>query len=190
VRAEQLDEAGNVSQTNVASFRIDTKGPTLTIATPKAGPPLTSSKVTFSGTTSNSLGDLPTVTIQIFDGPAVAGSAAEELPVTREGSSWTSAGANLRLSNGQYTARAVQQDSAGNPGASPSVTFSIESPAPGVTLNGLQRFLGDQRHAGVFEFGEQAGEIVAGQHRPLRLGQDRAGDRGVAAHGRHDQDAL
>jgi hypothetical protein len=143
VRAEQLDEAGNVSQTNVASFRIDTKGPTLAIATPKAGPPLTSSKVTFSGTTSNSLGDLPTVTIQIFDGPAVAGSAAEELPVTREGSSWTSAGANLRLSNGQYTARAVQQDSAGNPGASPPVTFSIESPAPGVTLNGVQRFLGD-----------------------------------------------
>jgi hypothetical protein len=143
VRTEQFDEAGNVSKTSTASFRVDTIGPTLSSTAPKGGTLLNSSKVTFSGTTSNSPGDLPTVTIQIFDGSSIEEEPVEELSVNREAASWTSASAGLRLSNGAYTVRAEQQDSVGNPGVSQPVTFSVESPAPSVTLNGLPRFLSD-----------------------------------------------
>ena len=49
VRAEQSDQAGNVSETDPASFRVDTTAPAPTVTGPKAGEKLKSSLVEFHG---------------------------------------------------------------------------------------------------------------------------------------------
>ncbi|HUA73611.1 MAG TPA: Ig-like domain-containing protein [Solirubrobacteraceae bacterium] len=156
VRAEQVDEAGNVSKTSAASFRVDTKAPELTVSSPKSGDTLKSSLVTFSGETSNAEGDESSVTIEVVKDEA--GEVTQKFSVTRSGSKWNSQSTGLRLSNGTYTVHAEQLDSAGNKGVSPSVTFTVASPAPTVTLKPLPRYTNAQapQFGGVADGSEEA----------------------------------
>jgi hypothetical protein len=144
VRAEQSDQAGNVSKTSTASFRVDTTGPAPSVTGPSAGEKLKSSLVEFHGGAGNSTGDGTEVTVEIFKGESTAPANFEQrFKVTRSGSSWSSAGKGPRLSNGVYTVRVTQSDSVGHTGASSPVSFEVASPAPSVTLDELPRFIRD-----------------------------------------------
>jgi large repetitive protein len=144
VRAEQVDEAGNVSTTSTASFRVDTSAPAPTIAGPKSGEVLKSSLVEFHGGAGSATGDSPEITVEVFSGESTAVENLEQsFTASRSGSSWSSGSSGPRLSNGTYTVRVKQLDSVGNTGVSPTVTFVVDSPAPSVTLNELPRFTAD-----------------------------------------------
>ena len=141
VQAIQRDQAGNEGKSAVATFRVDTVPPALSVTSPKGGETLSSSKVSFSGTTNNASGEPTEVTVEIFTGSSVAGAPAQTLAGARSGSSWTTP--SLRLTNGTYTVRAKELDSAGNLGESLSVTFTVASSAPIVTLNELPHYTND-----------------------------------------------
>jgi hypothetical protein len=144
VRAEQSDQAGNVSTTSAASFRVDTSAPAPTITGPKSGEVLKSSLVEFHGGAGSATGDSPEVTVEVFSGESTAVENLEQsFTASRSGSSWSSGSSGPRLSNGTYTVRVKQLDSVGNTGVSAAVTFAVDSPAPSVTLNELPRFTAD-----------------------------------------------
>jgi large repetitive protein len=146
VQAIQHDQAGNEGKSASATFTVDTTAPTaptLSVTTPKGGEILKSSKVSFSGSTGNEPGDSSTVTVEIFTGTSASGSPAQTLTGARSGSTWTTAGKELRLTNDTYTVRAKQSDLAGNIGQSAPVTFTVESSAPTVTLNRLPEYTND-----------------------------------------------
>jgi len=144
VRAEQSDEAGNVSKTGTSSFRVDTTAPAPSVTGPKAGEKLKSSLVEFHGGAGSATGDGAEVTVEIFKGESTAAANFEQsFMVTRSGSSWSSGSKGPRLSNGMYTVSVTQSDSVGHVGTSPPVTFEVASPAPSVTLHELPRFIGD-----------------------------------------------
>ncbi len=144
VRAEQTDQAGNVSTTSTATFRVDTIAPEPTITGPKAGDKLKSSLVEFRGNAGNATGDAAEVTVEVFKGESTTVENLEQsFTVSRSGSSWSSGSSGPRLSNGIYTVRVKQLDSVENTGVSGAVTFEVDSPAPSVTLNALPRFTAD-----------------------------------------------
>lgn len=141
VQAIQRDQAGNEGRSSAPTFKVDTIAPSLSITSPKSGEKLTSSKPTFSGATNNASGEPLAVTIEVFTGPAISGSPVQTFAVNRSGSFWSTGSSGPRLANATYTVRVRQSDSAGNLGESPPVTFTVESPAPTVTLTGLPRFI-------------------------------------------------
>jgi hypothetical protein len=133
VRAEQSDQAGNVSKTETASFRVDTTAPAPTVTGPKAGEKLKTSLVEFHGGAGSATGDGAEVTVEIFKGESpVAANFEQGFAVTRSGSSWS---AQKSLPDGTHTVRVAQSDSAGNAGASTAVSFTVDTVAPALTLN-------------------------------------------------------
>ncbi|HWG08890.1 MAG TPA: Ig-like domain-containing protein [Solirubrobacteraceae bacterium] len=144
VRAEQVDEAGNVRETAARSFRVDTTPPAPTVTGPKASEVLKSSLVEFHGGAGSATGDLEEVTVEVFNGESTAPANLEqEFSAPRNGSTWSSGDEGPRLANGSYTVRVKQLDSVANVGASNPVTFKVDSPAPTVTLKELPRFTND-----------------------------------------------
>jgi hypothetical protein len=164
VQAIQHDQAGNEGKSASATFTVDTTAPTLSVTTPKGGEILKSSKVSFSGSTGNESGDSSTVIVEIFTGTSVSGSPAQTLTGTHSGSTWT-AGKELRLTNDTYTVRAKQSDLAGNIGQSASVTFTVESSAPTVTLNRLPEYTNDAEPS----FSGSADTLEAGSEVALKI---------------------
>ncbi|MFI4990750.1 MAG: Ig-like domain-containing protein [Solirubrobacterales bacterium] len=138
VRAEQSDQAGNVSKTGTVSFRVDTTAPAPTITGPKAGEKLKTSLVEFHGGAGNATGDGAEVTVEVFKGESTAVEDLDQsFTVARSGSSWSSAGKGPSLSDGTYTVRVTQSDSVGNTGASAAVTFAVDTTPPALTLNAI-----------------------------------------------------
>jgi large repetitive protein len=142
VRLEQIDEAGNVSEAS-ASFRVDTTAPKLTLNAPKNGDTLKTSLVSFAGTSSTEESQ-GTVTIEIVQiEPSEAGTIPQSFTIKRNGSQWSSEKFGPRLANGKYTVYAEELDLVGNKSQRPSVTFTVASPAPTVTLKALPRYTND-----------------------------------------------
>jgi uncharacterized protein (DUF2141 family) len=139
VQATQDDAAGNHGESSGVTFAVDTKPPVLSITSPSAHAELKSAQVTFSGKTSGEAGDAG-ITIEIFAGEGVSGRPTETV-ATHSGLTWTTGTSGPKLSNGTYTVRAKQVDTAGNSGLSAPVTFSVNSSSPAVTLNALPRFI-------------------------------------------------
>jgi large repetitive protein len=138
VRAEQSDQAGNVSKTGSASFRVDTTAPAPSVTGPKAGEKLKSPLVEFHGGAGNATGDSSEVTVEIFKGSSTAAENFEQsFTVTRSDSSWTGGGSGPSLPDGTHTVRVTQSDSVGNTGASTAVSFTVDTVAPAVTLNAI-----------------------------------------------------
>jgi large repetitive protein len=131
----------------------DTTLPAVTITQPGSGATLANPLPALSGRAANLFSDSPTVTVRLYAGSSATGTPVQTRTVTRQGTDW-SAPASVPLPNGQYTARAEQQDSAGNTGLSNSRTFNIadnstpvvtlSQPANGATLtNGTPTFSGN-----------------------------------------------
>jgi hypothetical protein len=125
-QAAQSDQAGNTGTSSANTFTIDTQPPAVTVTAPANGATLSTSTPTFSGTAGNSVGDSNTVNVTIFQGSGTSGAIVETLSATRSGTSW-SVNASPALSDGIYTARATQNDLAGNGSNSNSPAFTIST---------------------------------------------------------------
>ena len=68
----------------------------------------------------------------IYKGSSASGTVARSESVVPNGGSWSYTPA--ALGDGTYTAQAVQEDEAGNLGASAAVTFTVDTEAPTVTI--------------------------------------------------------
>jgi hypothetical protein len=87
---------------------------------------------TFSGQASNSTGDSPAVTVNIYQGWTDTGTPVQTLTAIQTGGNW-SVTASQALPDGVYTAQATQQ-LAGGTATSPANKFTVDTVAPAVTL--------------------------------------------------------
>src|SRR6476660_780928 len=71
------------------TFQVDTTPPQVAISSPSNGSSTTSEAQVFSGTAGTEAGDLPTVTLEVFSGPAASGPALEALTVQAAAGSWS-----------------------------------------------------------------------------------------------------
>ena len=106
----------------------DVAAPAVSLSSPPNGSSSTDTTPLYSGTAGDAAGDSGTVTVQVFAGPSASGAPVQTLNVARSGAAWSLEGP--ALAPGTYTARAVQNDGAGNTGVSAPSTFGITSPPP------------------------------------------------------------
>ena len=79
-----------------------------------------------------------TVTIRVYAGGSADGEPVAEAQASGTGGSWTSGPVSPALDDGSYTAVAEQESEFGNgPGQSGAIHFSVETPAPTVSLEGI-----------------------------------------------------
>jgi large repetitive protein len=123
-RATQTNGLGEEGQSGSVSFTIDTTSPTVTLDQPSS--PSNDTKPTFGGFSSDSTN----VVVRIYNSSHTEVTSANG----GGGDSWT-AGNENSLSSGTYTAHAEQSDQAGNTGTSNTVTFTIDTSSPTVTLD-------------------------------------------------------
>jgi hypothetical protein len=109
-----------------------TPGPTVTLNSPGTAPLLTS-RVQLSGTASTGFTDSSQVTVAIYSGATASGSPVHQL-TSNVDASGNFAVQTPALADGQYTAVASQDSSAGT-GESPAVTFRIKVSGPHLTLD-------------------------------------------------------
>jgi hypothetical protein len=130
--ATQESSLGNPNgESAPVTFTVDTSSPTVALSQPKT--PSNNTTPSFTGTASD-----PTeaITVQIYAGATVKGSAVSTAKATATGGAWTSSKASPALPSGQYTAIATQPSSLGNPaGNSSSRTFTVDTTSPTVTLS-------------------------------------------------------
>jgi hypothetical protein len=134
VIAAQPSSLGNPEGKSApASFTINTKAPTVTLAQPPT--PSNTLTPSFSGTASEGT----VVTVKVYEGERPEGPVVAEATATPAGEAWTSTAAKPALKSGlhTYTAVASQKSSlAGNPeGTSVPAVFTIDTLPPTVTLN-------------------------------------------------------
>ena len=132
VRIHATDPAGNVGDDASRSWQVATGAPAVTLATPADGASLASTTVTFSGTGGTGPRDDGTVTVSIWSGSSASGTPLKTLSATVAGNG--SYSTQTTLSEGTYTARTEQHDSAGNTGFSSTNTFTVDTTAPVVYL--------------------------------------------------------
>jgi hypothetical protein len=137
--AEQSDTAGNTG-TSSTTFTVLTNSPTVTLnasAFAKRGANLfTSASPSFSGSGGTAPEDSNAVTVKVYSGTSTSGSPVRTVEGTLAGPSW-SAGPVQALSDGTYTVQAEQKSFSlnGQPGVSPSSTFTVDARPPRVTVS-------------------------------------------------------
>ena len=122
------DQAGNGGPTASYTWSIDATAPTITLTSPSNGGSTSSTQPSFAGVAGIASGDSTTVTVKIYAGSAATGSPVQTLTTTRGAGGSYSVGATSPLSPGTYTARAEQNDAAGNTGLSSANTFAVSDP--------------------------------------------------------------
>ena len=134
-QASQADAAGNTGTSAAHTFTIDTNAPAITLSNPADGSRTNATAPRFDGTAGTAAGDVSAVTVDVFAGSSATGTPVRTLSTTRDQSTGAySVAAGSALSPGTYTARASQDDAAGNTGASAAHTFVIDTTEPAVTL--------------------------------------------------------
>lgn len=156
-RAAQADTTGDSGESAPSTFTVDTVAPQPTLAEPAPGSTVAGSRPAFSGTAGSDGGDASTVTVDVYAGTTASGTPRQTLQATRSGGSW-SVTASSALENGTYTARATQNDAAGNTGTSAGSTFVVDAPA--TTTDYRDTVLADSPR-GYWRLGETIGTIAA-----------------------------
>lgn len=133
VRARQTDAAGNEGVSVPShTFTIKTDAPTVTLdSIPRF---TTDTTPSFSGRADTGDGDGTVVTLKIYDGSSASGAPVREETVPVNAGKWT-AGPVPRLRDGIYTAQAEQTDAAEHVGVSATVTFTVDTTAPAVSID-------------------------------------------------------
>jgi hypothetical protein len=129
--AVQESSLGNPSGVSTpVTFTVDTTSPTVSLNQPAS--PSNDTMPSFTGSAS----DTTQVTVEIYKGAMATGPVVSTAMAAGTGGAWTSGNASPALPDGQYTAIATQTSSLGNPeGISNSVTFTVDTAAPAVSLN-------------------------------------------------------
>jgi hypothetical protein len=132
-RAEQSDDASNTGFSGTTTFQVDSTAPNLSLTSPSDGSSTSDATPALSGVAGTASGDGATVTVRLYTGSSATGSPLQTLTATRGGGGSYSVDA-AALGNGTYTARASQDDAAGNTGQSGTTTFVVDTVAPVITL--------------------------------------------------------
>src|SRR6202035_3589267 len=120
------------TSTSLVTFTIDTTPPAVTIDTPANGSSSTNTSQVIAGAAGTATHDLAAITVQLYAGSSVGSQTPlEGLSVEASSGRWSATFGGL--SPGTYTARAEQQDDAGNLGTSAPVTFTVTTPPPAPT---------------------------------------------------------
>jgi hypothetical protein len=122
------DDNGAGEGVATTSFVLDTSPPRIALTDPRPGTSVTGVPA-FRGTAGVATGDLPTVTVDLYAGAAVAGAPIQTAATTPNPDGSFNVPAASAPGPGTYTALATQLDRAGNEGRSASVTFTVPSPA-------------------------------------------------------------
>ena len=133
-QATQEDKAGNVGKSGAVTFTVVTKVPAVSINPVAAFTKNTTP--TLTGNAGVRPADDPSVDVTVYDGSAVGGTVAASEVVSVSGSTWSFTPSKA-LAQGTYTAQATQEDKAGNLGKSTSVTFTVDTTPPAVTINAV-----------------------------------------------------
>ena len=131
-RAEQSDSSSNTGLSSANTFRVDTTAPSVTLTSPANGSFTNDVTPSLSGGAGAATGDSTAVTAKIWSGTSTAGPPLHTLVVTRSGGSWSTNAPTL--TQGTYTARAEQQDTAGNLGIGGTSTFTIDTAPPDTSI--------------------------------------------------------
>ncbi|HUB35361.1 MAG TPA: Ig-like domain-containing protein [Solirubrobacteraceae bacterium] len=129
-QAAQSDKAGNVGTSEAVTFRVDTKAPEVSLATVTS--PSKDATPLLGGKAGIAEGDEASVSVTIYKGPEASGTVAASETVVPTGATWSYQ--SPELLDGVYTAQAIQKDTAGNVGVSETVTFTIDTTAPSLSL--------------------------------------------------------
>ncbi|HXB15365.1 MAG TPA: Ig-like domain-containing protein [Solirubrobacteraceae bacterium] len=125
------ERGASLGETERQMFVIDTVAPTVGVSSPAQGQTLLGSSVTVKGSAGLAANDEPSVTVQLFAGPAPTSSPIGPPPtVIVSHGEWAAAFSGL--SPGEYTVRAIQSDKAGNAGTAVR-TFTMALPAAPAT---------------------------------------------------------
>ena len=131
VQVTQRDQAGNEGESAPVTFTVDTVAPTVTIGTP---PAVTRDRTpTLEGSAGTLEGDAGHVVLKLYKGTSATGTPYASLSIPLEGASWTGTLPSISQ-DGAYTAVVLQEDQAGNVGTSSTVTFTLDTKAPTVTV--------------------------------------------------------
>lgn len=133
-RARQSDAAGNSGTSPARTFTIDHTAATPTLTLPATFNATTPS---LTGNAGTAAGDDPFVSIRVYPGTTTTGNPLN-LPGRLGADGSFSVGA--ALSDGTYTAEAVQGDLDGNQGISAPETFVVDTAAPKPTLSTVDAF--------------------------------------------------
>ncbi len=130
-QATQEDDAGNLGKSAAVTFTVDTTAPVVSINpvaafTNDATPTLTGVAGVLSG-------DDASVSVTIYEGSSTSGKVAASGSVATTGSTWSYTPAKA-LADGTYTVQATQEDKAGNVGKSATVSFTLDTKAPIVSV--------------------------------------------------------
>jgi len=117
----------------VTALKLDVTAPVVTLTSPVNGTVTNNAlALAFSGAAGTIMGDLPTVTIKVYSGTSASGVPVQTLTADGSSGAYT---VNAALNQGTYTAQSEQSDAAGNIGLSSANTFTVDTTAPGVTIN-------------------------------------------------------
>jgi len=149
------DAAGNEGPAASFSWTVDATAPTITLTSPANGSSSSNPRPTFGGVAGTASGDSQTVTVKVFSGGDVNGTLVQTLTTTAQAGGVYSVPASADLAQGTYTARAEQQDAAGNLGLSSANTFIIGTSYRSVILSDSPR--------AYWRLGETSGTAAADQ---------------------------
>jgi major membrane immunogen (membrane-anchored lipoprotein) len=127
--AEQTNSEAASGTSLPVTFTVEA-APAVTLTAPAGGAVLKTSEPNLTGAGGTAPWDGP-VTVAIHEGSSLAGTVVASEGVLVSGGMWSY---SPHLSDGVYTAQAVQSDELGDTGTSAAVTFTVDTIAPVVTL--------------------------------------------------------
>ena len=138
-RVWATDGLGNAQAAGATArtFTVDTGAPMVTLTSPAGGSSTNDTTPTFCGKAGTASGDLPAITVTVYEGDEVGGAVAKTLTTTASGGNW-SVTPSTGLDPGVYTVRAQQSDNAipPNTGSSTANTFTVDVTPPDTTITG------------------------------------------------------
>jgi hypothetical protein len=133
-QAEQSNETLAPGVSAPVTFTVDADAPDVSVSLPANGSTTAGSTVHVSGAAGTDEGDSASVTVALYEGSSIGGSAPlETVTVPSAGGKWSTTFGGL--SPGAYTTRAQQRDDVGNVGTSAAATFTV--PDPPLTILGV-----------------------------------------------------
>ena len=131
IKANLSDAAGNAAPTTTQVIALETIAPTVAIST--AGTTTNQATQTISGTVTAAAGEAAVgATVTLFD--SVNGGPATQIGTATVGAGGTWSTSVTLSGNGSHSIVAQDTDTAGNPGTSTAVTFTLATTAPSIAI--------------------------------------------------------
>jgi hypothetical protein len=158
-QAESVGAAGKTGRSTPVTFRVDTAPPQPVLTAPLNGAATSDGTPAFAGSAGTAAGDSTQVRVFVYAGLSDSDAPVASLTANRSGAAF-SVPPTSALPVGTYTARAEQQDGAGNTGRSSPRTFAVTSTAAAATYR--DTVMADAPRA-YWRLGEAGGTSAADQ---------------------------